>query len=110
MDKKQKVYKKRVHKIKKMVVIIKKKSEISIFELMVLIVGCAAVILGFNLINRVYITDYVMGWPMVISVFTWLIMLVLFILLSINVDSAKQTLKEITEIKDIVKKLDRKRK
>ena len=91
-------------------VILKKKSEISTFELMVLVVGCAAVILGFNLINRVYMTDYVMGWPMVISIFTWLIMLVLFILLSINVDSAKQTLKEITEIKNIVNKLYRKKK
>ena len=91
-------------------VILKKKSEISTFELMVLVVGCAAVILGFNLINRVYMTDYVMGWPMVISIFTWLIMLVLFILLSINVDSAKQTLKEITEIKNIVKKLAKNKK
>ena len=88
----------------------KKRAEINTFELMVLIVGCAAVILGFNLINRVYITDHVMGWPMVISIFTWLIMLVLFILLSINVDSTKQTLKEITEIKDIIKKLAKKRK
>ena len=91
-------------------VILKKKSEISTFELMVLVVGCAAVILGFNLINRVYMTDYVMGWPMVISIFTWLIMLVLFILLSINVDSTKQTLKEITEIKSIINKLAKKRK
>ena len=88
----------------------KKRAEISTFELMVLIVGCAAVILGFNLINRVYITDQNMGWPMVISIFTWLIMLVLFILLSINVDSSKQTLKEITEIKDILKKLAKRRK
>jgi len=89
---------------------LKKRAEISTFELMVLIVGCAAVILGFNLINRVYITDYVMGWPMVISIFTWLIMLVLFILLSINVDSSKQTLKEITEIKNLLKKLAKKKK
>jgi len=88
----------------------KKRADINTFELMVLIVGCAAVILGFNLINRVYITDPNMGWPMVISIFTWLIMLVLFILLSINVDSSKQTLKEITEIKDIIKKLAKKRK
>lgn len=88
----------------------KKRAEISTFELMVLIVGVAAVVLGFNLINRVYITDYVMGWPMVISIFTWLIMLVLFILLSINVDSSKQTLKEITEIKNLLKKLAKKRK
>ena len=84
--------------------------EIDTFELMILIVGCAAVILGFNLINRVYITDYVMGWPMVISIFTWLILLVLFILLSINVDSTKQTLKEITEIKDILKKFTKKKR
>ena len=89
---------------------LKKRADISTFELMVLIVGCAAVILGFNLINRVYITDYVMGWPMIISIFTWLILLVLFILLSINVDSTRNTLKEITEIKDIVKKLTKKRK
>ncbi len=87
----------------------KKRAEISTFEIMVLVVGCAAVILGFNLINRVYITDYVMGWPMVISIFTWLILLVLFILLSINVDSTKQTLKEITEIKNIVKKISKKK-
>ncbi|MBU3941443.1 MAG: hypothetical protein KKF74_00860 [Nanoarchaeota archaeon] len=89
---------------------LKKRAEISTFELMVLVVGCAAVILGFNLINRVYITDYVMGWPMVISIFTWLILLILFILLSINVDSTKQTLKEITEIKNIIKKLAKRRK
>jgi len=89
---------------------LKKRAEISTFELMILIVGCAAVILGFNLINRVYITDYVMGWPMVISIFTWLILLVLFILLSINVDSTKQTLKEITEIKNIMNKLGIKKK
>lgn len=88
----------------------KKRVEISTFEIMVLVVGCAAVILGFNLINRVYITDYVMGWPMVISIFTWLILLVLFILLSINVDSTKQTLKEITEIKDVIKKLTKRKK
>ena len=88
---------------------LKKRVEISTFELMILIVGCAAVILGFNLINRVYITDYAMSWPMVISIFTWLILLVLFILLSINVDSTKQTLKEITEIKDILKKLTQKK-
>jgi len=92
-----------------MVVMLKKRAEINTFELMVLIVGCAAVVLGFNLINRIYITDYVMGWPMVISIFTWLIMLVLFILLSINVDSTKQTLKEITEIKNILKKLAKRR-
>ena len=88
----------------------KKRAEISTFELMVLIVGCAAILLGFNLINRVYITDQNMGWPMVISIFTWLIMLVLFILLSINVESSKQTLKEITEIKNILKKVAKKRK
>lgn len=89
---------------------LKKRTEISTFELMVLIVGVAAVVLGFNLINRVYITDYVMGWPMVISIFTWLIMLVLFILLSMNVDSTRSTLREITEIKDILNKLVKKRK
>ena len=89
---------------------LKKRTEISTFELMVLIVGVAAVVLGFNLINRVYITDYTMGWPMVISIFTWLILLVLFILLSINVDSTKQTLKEITEIKNILKKVVKKKK
>ena len=88
----------------------KKTIEISTFELMVLIVGCAAVVLGFNLINRVYVIDHNMGWSMVISIFIWLILLVLFILLSINVDSTKQTLKEITEIKGILKKVTKKKK
>jgi len=86
------------------------KTNISTFEIMVLFVGFGVVILGFNLINRTYIIDYIMGWPMINAIFLWLMLLTLFILLSINVDSNRNTLKEIIEIKDIVKKLTKKKK
>jgi len=55
-------------------------------------VGIGAGILGFHLINQVFSVDGRMSWSMVIAIFNWLMLLVLFILLSITVDVSKRQL------------------
>jgi len=80
--------------------------KINVFEMVLLVVGIAAGFLGFHLINRVYIAENVIGWPMVISIFTWLMLLVLFISLSITVDVSK---KQLTEMKKITELLSQKK-
>jgi cell division protein FtsX len=87
----------------------KRKTNISAFEIMVLFVGFGVVILGFNLINKVYKANYEMGWLMVIAIFLWLMLLTQFILLSINVDSTKNILNEIKDIKETIKKNKKKK-
>ena len=72
-------------------------TKISTFEIVLLIVGIAAGILGFQLINKVYAVEVEVSWLMVIAIFTWLMLLVLFILLSITVDVSKKQLAK-TEI------------
>jgi hypothetical protein len=87
----------------------KRKTNISAFEIMVLFVGFGVVILGFNLINKVYKANYEMGCLMVIAIFLWLMLLTQFILLSINVDSTKNILNEIKDIKETIKKNKKKK-
>ena len=53
------------------------------FEVVLLIVGLGAAILGFQLINQVYrIENGQISWLMIIAIFNWLTLLVMFILLS----------------------------
>ena len=78
------------------------------FEFFLLIVGMGAAVLGFNLINQVYQSDnYTISWLMVIAIFSWLGLLVMFILLSLMVDVSK---KELYEIKTLIDLLSEKRK
>ena len=79
----------------------------SAFEAVLLIVGVAMTLLGFNLINQVYIVEKTLSWLMIISIFNWLILLVLFILLSLTVDSSR---KELDELKNLIKVLQKKKK
>jgi uncharacterized membrane protein len=75
-------------------------SKISMFDVVLLVVGIGAVFLGFQLINRAYQTEQgQISWLMIIAIFTWLTLLVLFILLSVMVDTSK---KELNEIKNLV--------
>jgi len=75
---------------------------INVFEIVLLIVGITAGFLGFQLINKVYITENAISWPMVIAIFNWLTLLVLFILLSITVDVSKKQLDEIKNLTDLL--------
>ena len=69
--------------------------KMSAFEVVLLIVGVGAAVLGFQLINRVYKAENgQISWLMVIAIFSWLTLLVMFILLSLVVDSSKKELEE----------------
>ena len=80
----------------------------SVFEIVLLIVGIGAAILGFTLINQVYKAESgQLSWLMIIAIFNWLTLLILFILLSLMVDTSK---KELREIKTMIYLLYEKKK
>ena len=82
------------------------KARLSTFEVILLIVGITVAFLGFQLINRVYTIQGTISWSMVIAIFTWLILLVLFISLSVAVDVSK---KQLVELRNITKLLSQKK-
>ena len=74
--------------------------KMNVFEIVLLVVGLGAAVLGFQLINQVYKAENSqLSWLMVIAIFSWLTLLVLFILLSLMVDVSK---KELNEIKTMI--------
>lgn len=84
------------------------RSNMSVFELILLIVGIGAAVLGFQLINQVYNAEGgQVSWLMIIAIFNWLTLLILFILLSLMVDVSK---KELNEIKTMIYLLSEKKK
>ena len=84
------------------------KTRINAFEIVLLIVGVTAGFLGFKLINQVYVAEGTVGWLMVIAIFTWLMLLILFISLSVAVDVSKKQLIELKNIVDILGKKGKK--
>ncbi len=75
-------------------------TKMNVFEIVLLVVGLGAAILGFQLINQVYKAENSqLSWLMVIAIFSWLTLLILFILLSLMVDVSK---KELNEIKTMI--------
>lgn len=75
-------------------------SKINVFEIVLLIVGIGAAVLGFQFINQVYQAENgQLSWLMIIAIFNWLTLLVMFILLSLMVDTSK---KELNEIKTMI--------
>ena len=78
------------------------------FDIVLLIVGIGAAILGFQLINQAYMAESgQISWLMIISIFSWLSLLVMFILLSVMVDVSK---KELAEIKTLISVLSNNKK
>lgn len=72
------------------------RDRINVFEIVLLVVGVGAAVMGFRLINSVYNAESGQpSWLMIIAIFSWLTLLILFILLSLIVDLAKRELKEI---------------
>ena len=83
-------------------------AKMNIFEIVLLVVGLGAAILGFQLINQVYRADNgQLSWFMIIAIFNWLTLLIMFILLSLMVDVSK---KELNEIKTMIYLLSENRK
>ena len=83
-------------------------NKMNVFEIVLLIVGLGAAILGFQLINQVYkIENGQISWLMIIAIFNWLTLLVMFILLSLMVDVSR---KELNEIRTMIYLLSEKKR
>ncbi len=78
-------------------------TKISVFEIVLMLVGIAASFLGFHLINKAYIVEKEATWMMIIAVFNWLMLLVLFVLLSLTVDTGKKQLAEMKNLSEIIR-------
>lgn len=75
-------------------------NRMSVFDIVLLVVGIGAAVLGFQLINQAYKAESgQISWLMIIAIFNWLSLLVMFILLSVMVDISK---KELSEIKTLI--------
>ncbi|MBL7056442.1 hypothetical protein ISS07_06015 [Candidatus Woesearchaeota archaeon] len=85
-------------------------SKISSFETVLLVVGLAAGLLGFNLINQAYIIKKEISWLMIIAIFNWLMLLVLFISLSLAVDFSKKQFQGVEKIIKILEEQKGKKK
>ena len=60
---------------------------ISLFEKLLLLVGLSATFFGFYLIKLTFeITGENLNWIMVVAIFSWLILLILFIVSGLNAD------------------------
>ena len=85
-------------------------SKMNVFEIVLLLVGIGAAVLGFQLINQVYKNENSqLTWFMVIAIFNWLTLLVLFILLSLMVDVSKKELNEIKTMINILSETKKKK-
>jgi len=82
----------------------------SAFENILLIAVLAVAILGFKLINEVYVFEGQRSWLMLIAIFTWLMLIVLFASLSISVDLSKKQYEELKELKTLIKIESRKKR
>ncbi len=78
-------------------------SKISAFEIVLLVVGITAAILGFNMINIAHSQEGTVSWMMVIAIFNWLTLLVLFVSLSLAVDVSKKQLIQMEMIVEYFK-------
>ncbi len=76
--------------------------KVSTFEVVLLIAGITTTILGFQLINQVFVKEGGMSWLMVIAIFNWLMLLVVFVSLSVGVDVTKKELVELKKIVDLL--------
>lgn len=81
-------------------------TQVSAFEIVLLMVGITAAVLGFLFINQVYLIERKISWLMVIAIFNWLMLLVLFVSLSIAVDVSKR---QLAEMKNVVYLLSQKK-
>ena len=77
-------------------------AKVSAFEIVLLVVGIAAGFLGFHLINRVYNAEREITWMMIIAIFNWLMLLVLFVLMSLTVDTSKKQLVEMKNLANLI--------
>ena len=72
---------------------------LNLFESVLLIVWLLMAFMGYRMINELYKADQgQISWEMLISVFTWLSLLVLLILAGLMIDSRNQGQKKVERI------------
>lgn len=81
----------------------------SSFEKMLLIVGMLLLVIGYMLINKVYIVEgSKLSWGFLQTIFLWLLMVIFIILLAIGEDIKEgillQQLEEIKSLKESILK------
>ncbi|MBN1156459.1 hypothetical protein JXA85_02500 [Candidatus Woesearchaeota archaeon] len=82
-----------------------KRLKVSVFELLMLVVGLLGTFLGFKLINSLFAVDKVMSWGMLNAIFLWLILMTIFILLSFTVEVSKKHYEETKSMHNLIKTL-----
>ncbi len=68
--------------------------KVTFFEKAVLIIGLATIAVGFYLIQQVFRIDQKLSWLMLIAIFSWLSLLILIIISSLNAD-VKEELSDV---------------
>lgn len=64
-----------------------KKRKTSIFEKLLLLIGLLILVIGYFLINKVFISEgYNLSWGLLQTVFLWLLMVIFIIMLAIGED------------------------
>jgi hypothetical protein len=79
-------------------------SKLGTFEMLLVIVSLTVTILGFQLINTVYQQQGKVDALLLITIFNWLTLLVMFILLSITVDVSKKQLDKLEVVVGLLTK------
>ncbi|MBI3033922.1 hypothetical protein HYY72_02085 [Candidatus Woesearchaeota archaeon] len=68
--------------------------KVTFFEKAVLIIGLFTIAIGFYFIQRIYVIDQQLSWLMLIAIFSWLSLLLLIIISSLNAN-VKEELSEV---------------
>ncbi|MBS3102203.1 hypothetical protein J4458_02010 [Candidatus Woesearchaeota archaeon] len=87
---------------------LEKKRKASIFEKLLLVVGLLVLVIGYFLINRVFIADnYTLSWGFLQTVFLWLLMVIFIVVLAIGEDIKESILSDqFEEIRSLRKDIN----
>ena len=67
------------------------------FEKILLMIGVLIVIIGYSFVHRMYVLDgYVLSWQLLQTMFLWLLLAVMMIMLAVN-ENVKEELRIIIE-------------
>ena len=67
------------------------------FEKVLLVVGLGVTLVGFFLIQAAYKSDQGLTWLMLLTIFSWLTLLILFVVSSLNADVKEELVRILSE-------------
>jgi hypothetical protein len=83
----------------------KRELRLSLFEILMLVVGLLGTFLGFKLINGLFMVDGRISWDMLGTIFLWLIFMTIFILMSFMVEVSRKHYEETKSMHSLIKTL-----